>query len=157
MTNEVTLKGSANILFIHDGTAYLPIGCLTTNGTQEAVETSTGTVTKCNPNPEPVMGAYSYSKSFGGEAVENNSTLASMKKVKEIFRTKAAAKETIFWKEETTFSNDTKETEYGEGVLTEFSYDAPADGVITFSGSIQGKGDISVTDLVPVTTTTTTV
>lgn len=157
MANEVTLKGSANIPFIHDGLAYLPMGCLTTNGTQETVETNTGTVTKCNPNPAPVLGAYSYSKSMEGEAVENNITLASMKKLKEIFRTKAASKETVFWKEETTLANNTKETEYGEGFLTEFSYDAPADGIITWSATIQGVGDISVTDLVPVTTTTTTV
>lgn len=150
MANEVTIKGSANLLFIHDGTAYLPIGCLTTNGTQETVETNTGTVTKCDPNPAPVLGAYSYTKSFDAEAIEDNTTRASLQKVRSILRDKAASKAPVFWKEETTLSDGEKVTEYGKAYLTEFSTEAPADGMVTFSGTLSGIGNISETDLVTV-------
>lgn len=150
MANEVTIKGSANILYIHDGTAYLPIGCLTTNGTEESVETNTGTVTKCNPNPAPVLGAYTYTKSFDAEAIEDNDTRASLGKVKTLLRTHAANKTPAFWKEETTFSDATKETEFGKAFITGVSTDAPADGMITFSGTLNGIGEISATDLITV-------
>ena len=154
---DVTIKGSSVILFLHDGTAYLPIGCLTSNSTTESVETTAGTITKCNQNPEPILGAYSYTKSFEAEAVEDDGTKMSIEEARTLLRAKVASKEPIYWKEEITKANATKVTEYGKGYLTELGSEAPAEGMVTFSGTISGIGAISQTDLVPTTTTTTTV
>ena len=69
-------------------------------------------------------------------------------------RTKVASKESVFWKEVITYADaSTKET-FGEAFLTELSMDAPADGMVTFSGTLSGIGDISDTDLSTTTTTT---
>lgn len=146
------IRGAADVLFIHDGTAYLPFGCLTSNSTEETVDTTTGTVTKCDPNPAPDLGAYSYTKSFEAEAVSNTTTKASLEKVRTIMREKAASKQPVFWKEEITFqgTGSTKVTEYGKAFLTNLSIEAPADGMVTFSGELQGIGQISQTDLVTV-------
>ena len=63
---------------------------------------------------------------------------------------KAAAKEAVYWKEETTLEGGTKETEFGTAYLTELSTEAPAEGVMTFSGTLSGIGTITETDQKPV-------
>lgn len=151
---DIAIKGSNVILFIHDGSSYLPIGCLTSNSTSESVETNTGTVTKCDLNPAPVLGAYSYTKNFEAEAIEDVNTKLSVEAAQDLMRTKVAAKESVFWKEVITYADASTNETFGEAFLTELSMDAPADGMVTFSGTLSGIGNISDTDLSTTTTTT---
>ena len=144
---DINLMGKNSILFIHDGTAYLPIVCLTGNSTNEEVAVNDGTITKCNQDPTPILGAYTYTKDFEGVAIEDQATKFSLVSVRKFLREKAVAKKPVFWKEEITLANDTKVTEYGKAYLTNISYDAPAEGEMTFSGTLNGIGSISTTDL----------
>ena len=144
---DINLMGKNSILFIHDDTAYLPIVCLTRNSTNEEVAVNNGTVTKCNQDPTPILGAYTYTKDFEGVAIEDQATKFSLESVRKFLREKAVAKEPVFWKEEITLANGNKVTEYGKAYLTNISYDAPAEGEMTFSGTLNGIGSISTTDL----------
>ena len=144
---DINLMGKNSILFIHDDTAYLPIVCLTGNSTNEEVAVNDGTVTKCNQDPTPILGVYTYTKDFEGIAIEDQATKLSLESIRQFLREKAVAKEPVFWKEEITLANATKVTEYGKAYLTNISYDAPADGEMTFKGTLNGIGYISTTDL----------
>lgn len=145
---DINLMGVNSMLFIHDGTAYLPIVCLTGNSTNEEVAVNDGTVTKCNPNPTPILGAYTYTKEFEGVAIEDQSGKFSLEAIRDFLRSKAVAKLPVFWKEEITLANSTKVTEYGKAFLTNVSYEAPAEGEMTFSGTLNGIDSISSTNLV---------
>ena len=145
---DINLMGVNSMLFIHDGTAYLPIVCLTGNTTNEEVSVNDGTVTKCNPNPTPILGAYTYTKEFEGVAIEDQSGKFSLEAIRDFLRSKAVAKQPVFWKEEITLANATKVIEYGKAYLTNVSYEAPAEGEMTFSGTLNGIDSISTTDLV---------
>lgn len=149
---DKTLKGINEILFLHDGTAYLPIGCLTSNSVSKTVETQDGTITKCDSSPEPTYGRKSYEVSFDAVAVENNSTKASYTKASQIMDSAFDNKTSTYWKIVST--GDTVVTQYGKGILTTLEKEAPAEGEVTFSGTIVGIGNISSTDLATTTTTT---
>lgn len=140
------IKGSAVVLSLYNTTAkaYQPIGCLITHPTNERREIKDGRITKCNPNPTKIRGGYSYQKTFDGVAESTSEmSLAALKKT---IRDDNAGN--VFWKEETTMPDNTKVVEYGTGVLTELSYEPPADDLLSFSGTIEGVGKISNTDLV---------
>lgn len=147
---DINLMGANSILFIHDGTAYLPIVCLTGNSTNEEVAVNDGTVTKCNPNPTPLLGAYTYTKDFEGEAIEDQAGKFSYDVIRKFLRSKAVAKAPVYWKEEITKADASKIIEYGKAFLTNISSDAPAEGVMTFSGTLNGIDTISETDLFPI-------
>ena len=76
----VDLLGKNEILEIHDGTAYLPIGCLTTQSLSESREITDGTKTKCNLNPQGVPQSPTYELSF--EAVANDDKITKMTHIK---------------------------------------------------------------------------
>ncbi|WP_126654123.1 phage tail tube protein [Chryseobacterium aureum] len=157
MAGEKTLKGKLEILFIYgpiknaEGTTvaanYFPVGCLTTNEINKTVETKEGTITKCDLSPEPTYGRKSYQATFEAVAIENDGLKTSYDSISEVMDEAHANEKPIYWKIETTLSDGTKKTEYGKGILTELSRTAPVDGEITFSGTIQGIGEISNTDL----------
>ena len=142
----MAVKGENSILYVHDGTAYLPVSCVTTSQFQTSLEQVDGTVTKCDLNPEPTAGAFSYSWSFDGE-LSNDATKASY----DFLLEKQQAKETIYWKEVETTETATTKTQFGKGMLTSLSKSANANEMITFSGQIDGS-KLSATDLVPVVT-----
>lgn len=147
---DINLMGVNSLLFIHDGTAYLPIVCLTGNSTNEEVAVNDGTVTKCNPNPTPILGAYTYTKDFEGVAIEDQTGKFTFDVIRKFLRTKASSKQPVLWKEEITKADATKLTEYGKAYLTNISSDAPAEGEMTFSGTLNGIDAISETDLFPI-------
>ena len=138
----MAVKGENSILYVHDGTTYLPIACVTTSQFQTSLEQVDGTVTKCDLNPEPTAGQFTYSWSFDGE-LSNDATKASY----DFLLEKQQAKETIFWKEVETTETATSKTQYGKGMLTSLSKSANANEMITFSGQIDGS-KLSATDLV---------
>ena len=142
----MAVKGENSILYVWDGTAYLPIACVTTSQFQTSLEQVDGTVTKCDLNPESRAGKFTYSWSFDGE-LSNDATKASY----DFLLKKQQAKEAIFWKEIETTETSTSKTQFGKGMLTSLSKSANANEMITFSGQIDGT-KISATDLVtPVT------
>ena len=138
----MAVKGENSILYVWDGTAYLPIACVTTSQFQTSLEQVDGTVTKCNLNPEPTAGKFTYSWSFDGE-LSNDLSKASY----DFLLTKQQAKEIIFWKEVEITETGTNKTLFGRGILTSLSKSANANEMITFSGQIDGS-ILSSTDLV---------
>ena len=143
------LLGKDEILFIHDGTAYLPIGCLTTSGISESREITEGTKTKCNTNPQGVPQDATYEGRF--EAVANDDELTKMTHKK--MRAEMKKDDPSYWKIE----RGGTPIEFGRAYLTALERSAPVDNVITWSGTLLGVGEISETDLITTTTTTTTV
>lgn len=146
------LLGKNQILFIFDsesgGTgAYLPVGCLTTNALNKTNEYKDGTMTKCDLSPDPIPGKSSYEITFDGVAIESDATKVTYNRVSEIMDESHANNTPIFWKIETTLSNNTKETEFGKARLSSLNREAPVDGEVTFSGTLVGIGKISATDL----------
>ena len=142
----MAVKGENSILYVWDGTAYLPIACVTTSQFQTSLEQIDGTVTKCDLNPESRAGKFTYSWSFDGE-LSNDATKASY----DFLLKKQQVKEVIYWKEIETTETSTSKTQFGKGMLTSLSKSANANEMITFSGQIDGT-KISATDLVtPVT------
>lgn len=157
MAGEQSLLGKNEILFIYgpiknaEGTVvaanYFPVGCLTTNDLSETVELSDGTKTKCNLSPDKTYNGYSYQITFEAVAIEADGLKASYDAVSAIMMDAYKTKKHIYWKIETTLADDTKETKFGKGFLSDLSRTAPVEGEITFSGTIQGSGEISNTDL----------
>lgn len=157
MAGETKLLGSNEILFLYGpiknagGTTvsanYFPIGCLTTNELSETVAMNDGTKTKCDLSPDKTYNGYSYQITFDAVAIEADGLKTSHDTVSEIMIDAYTNKKHIFWKIETTHADDTKTTKFGKGFLSDLSRTAPAEGEITFSGTIQGSGLISNTDL----------
>ncbi|SHH68799.1 phage major tail protein, TP901-1 family [Chryseobacterium oranimense] len=157
MAGEKSLLGANEILFIYGpikdaaGTTvaanYFPVGCLTTNELTKTVEMQDGTITKCNASPDPTYGRKSYQITFEAVAIEADGMKASYDAVSDAMDDAHENKKPIFWKIETTQSDGTKETKFGKGFLSDLSRTAPVEGEITFSGTIQGSGEISNTDL----------
>lgn len=144
MAKEILL-GKNSLLFVNTGTAYLPIGCLTSNGISKSMDMTDGTLTKCDPDPEPIPGKKSYEVSFDAVAVVNEVALASLDAVDAIFE----EGKLMYWKNEITLGDSRKKTTYGKGYLTSFDREDPVDGEITFSGTIVGSGSTSAEDLKP--------
>lgn len=147
---ENYLLGKNQILYFYIDNAYFPLACLTSNDFTKTLDLTDGTVTKCNDNPEPIPGRVSYAGSFEGIAIEDDTVRASIEALHDIID----AKEKVYWKLETTKSNSTSWTRYGQAYLNELTETAPAEGELTFNGSLTGVGTFSDTDLVPTTTTT---
>lgn len=137
MAND--LLGKDEVLEIHDGTAYLPIGCLTTNGLTESREIKDGTKTKCNTNPSGLPQDPTYELSF--DAVANDDEVTKMTHTK--LRAEMANDEPTFWR----ITRGGVGIEFGKAYLTSLERSAPVDDVVTFSGSFVGVEAISPTDL----------
>ena len=142
----VDLLGKDEILEIHDGTAYLPIGCLTTNSVSLSREVTEGTKTKCNLNPVGLPQVPTYEVSF--EAVANNDAMTKI--TYEKLKVEMSQDRPTFWQ----IKRNGVGFEFGKAYLTSLERSAPVDNVVTFSGTLQGVGEISDTDLVTTTTTT---
>ena len=141
----VDLLGKDEILEIHDGTAYLPIGCLTTNSVSLTREVTEGTKTKCNLNPEGRPQVMTYEVSF--EAVANDDAMTKI--TYEKLKVEMSKDKPTFWQ----IKRNGVGFEFGKAYLTSLERSAPVDNVVTFSGTLQGVGEISDTDLITTTTT----
>lgn len=146
------LLGKNRILFFYDelsgGTgAYLPVGCLTSNGINRAADYTDGTKTKCKTDPEPIPNGLSYEIPFEAVAIEEDATKVTLERIESIMVESYEQNKPIFWKEVTKYSNDTEKTRFGKARLTELSDTAPVEGEVTFSGTLKGIGKISATDL----------
>ena len=136
-----SLLGKDEILHIYVGNAYMPIGCLTTNGLSFSREVTEGTKTKCNLNPAGIPQKPTYELSFEAIADDDETTKASYDKLKaEIYKD-----ELTYWK----ITRSNVAIEFGKGYLTSLEKSAPVDGEVTFSGSFTGVGRVVTTDQVP--------
>jgi predicted secreted protein len=139
------IKGEGLILYIHDGSLYRPVSCLTSNSlnTELAVIESQ---TKCSPGlVEKQAGAFSYTIDADAQLIDTTSvggddTKASHDYLLEVQQ----AKENVNWKMD---SGTTGLTYYGNGLITSLGLEAPAgDDFASFSLTIDGSGAITTTD-----------
>lgn len=140
------IKGDVLILSIHDGSAYRPIACLTSNSLSESMGVIE-TITKCDPGvTQKAAGTYSYDISAEGEYIDTTSVGAEITKAShDYMHSIFAAGAEINWKMATGIA-DTSDY-FGAGYLTELSADAPTgDEFATFSMTLSGNGSIVTTD-----------
>ncbi len=157
MADETKRLGRNTILFVYtpiknaSGTVvaedYYPVGCLTTNDLSKTNNTNDGTITKCNPNPAPTYTNQTYQLTWEAVSIEDDGERATSIDLSKLQDESISTNTPIFWKMETTNSDDTVDTKFGKALFTEFSESFPADGEATYSGTFQGVGAISATDL----------
>ncbi|WP_407535416.1 phage tail tube protein [Elizabethkingia miricola] len=145
--------GKDIILYVHDGTAYRPVACLTSNGLNVTQEMRDLPVTKCSPDKKKAKGALSYEIPFEGQFIDTTSVGGSTAKASYDFLLKhiKEAKDTealTFWKQTTSNGATVVDTSYGKGSITSLQLTAPAEGEATFQGTLQGEGWVSKTDLI---------
>lgn len=145
------VQGRGIYLSIHDGTAYRPVACLTSNGLSESQEVKESETNKCEDTTTFSYGKYSYELSAEGQFLDPSDTGATGKAsydwLTEQMKTKRLAGENIIWRETTKADPTATATyRYGKGIITSLELTAPADGDATFSMSIQGVGEITKTD-----------
>lgn len=140
------IKGEGLILYIHDGTIYRPIACLTSNSlaqTRNVIEAQT----KCSPGVvEKSSGSMSYSLSCEGNYIDTTSVGAEVTKASHDYLKGLIDSGVEFdWKMDTGLADN--DAYYGQSVLTDLSLTAPAgDEFSTFSGTLDGSGAIVTAD-----------
>lgn len=140
------IKGDVLILSVHDGTAYRPIACLTSNTlsqTRGVIETQT----KCLPGiVERAAGTLSYEISCEGNYIDTTSVGGETTKAShDYLKGLIEAGNLVTWKM-TTGLADTA-AYYGEAIIVDLSADAPTgDEFATFSCTLSGSGSIVSVD-----------
>lgn len=139
------IKGEGLILYIHDGSLYRPVSCLTSNSldTELAVIESQ---TKCAPGVvEKQAGAFSYTLTADAELIDTTSVGGDDTKASHDYLLQVQqSKQKVNWKMD---SGSTDLTYYGVGLITSLGLEAPAgDQFATFSLTIDGSGYISTSD-----------
>lgn len=139
------IKGEGLILYIHDGSLYRPIACLTSN----SLNTELGIIesqTKCAPGViEKQAGVFSYKLEADAILIDTTSvggdeTKASHDYILEVQQSKVI----VNWKMN---SGSASLSYYGEGLITSLGMEAPTgDEFATFSLTIDGSGAIVTTD-----------
>ena len=139
------IKGELGILYIHDGTIYRPVACLTSNSLSSAVSVIESQ-TKCYPGVvKKQAGSFSYSIDAEGEYIDTTSVGGETTKAShDYLLTVQQAAVAVTWKLDTGV---TGAVYYGSAILTDLSLEQGAgDELSTFSVTLDGDGDISTTD-----------
>ena len=139
------IKGEVGILYVHDGAAYRPVACLTSNSLSTAVSVIESN-TKCNPGvTKKQAGMFSYTLEAEGEYIDTTSvggddTKASHDYLFELQLEKAL----ITWK---LVTGVTGATYYGSALISDLSLDmGSGDDLATFSVTLDGDGEVVTTD-----------
>jgi hypothetical protein len=135
------IKGELGILYIHDGTIYRPIACLTSNGIDSTVSVITSN-TKCNPGLTIKQGGtFDYSLSAEGEYIDTTGVGGEITKAShDYLLTKQKTKLAQTWKYDTGV---TGAVYYGTAIITELSLTQGAgEEISTFSLTMEGSGEI---------------
>lgn len=139
------IKGEAGLLYIHDGTIYRPLACLTSNSFSPSVSVIESN-TKCNPGVTiKQAGIFSYTLAGEGEYIDTTSvggetTMASHDYLFAIM----AAKEAVNWK---LVTGVTDVIYYGSAIITDLPLDQGAgDELSTFSITLEGSGAVETED-----------
>ena len=139
------IKGEVGILYVHDGTIYRPVACLTSNSLSSAVSIIESQ-TKCFPGVvKKQAGVFSYTIDAEGEYIDTTSIGGETTKASHDYLfTKMVSKLPITWKLDTGV---TGAVYYGTGIIVDLPLDQGAgDELSTFSLSIQGSGAIATVD-----------
>lgn len=139
------IKGESGILYIHDGTLYRPIACLTSNSLNSALSIIESQ-TKCNPGVViKQAGIFSYTLDAEGEYIDTTSVGGDDTKAShDYLLTQQMAKTTQTWKLDTGV---TGAIYYGTAILSELGLDQGAgDEISTFSATLEGSGAIVLVD-----------
>jgi len=139
------IKGDANILYIHDGTIYRPVACLTSNSlatAQEVLETAT----KCDAGViVKTAGVFSYSISADGLYIDTGASGDVTKASHDWLLIKQMAKATVTWKLDTGLADTANY--FGTAIITSLNLDSPTNQEnATFSATLDGSGTIATTD-----------
>jgi hypothetical protein len=135
------IKGELGILYIHDGTIYRPIACLTSNGIDSTVSVITSN-TKCNPGLTIKQGGtFDYSLSAECEYIDTTGVGGEITKAShDYLLTKQKTKLAQTWKYDTGV---TGAIYYGTAIITELSLTQGAgEAISTFSLTMEGSGEI---------------
>jgi hypothetical protein len=138
------IKGEDLVLYVHDGTVYRPIACLTSNSlseTQNIIESQT----KCDPGLViKDAGTKSYEISAEGQYIDTTSATAEITKAShDYLHTIMGTSKT--WKMDTGLTDTV--AYYGTAIIGDLSLDAGAgDELSTFSCTLAGSGAIVTVD-----------
>jgi Phage tail tube protein len=143
------IKGEGLILYIHDGTLYRPVACLTSN----SLDTELGIIesqTKCAPGViEKQAGVFSYTISADAVALDTTSVGGDTTKASHDYLLDVQqAKSTVNWKMDSgSGTGGTALIYYGTGIITSLGLEAPTgDEFATFTLQIDGSGAIVKVD-----------
>ena len=129
------IDGTYSILFIDYGFGFDPVGCLTSNGFSEEIETLDSTTIDNKGWKTQVLTNQSYNIDFSGVVVNSltgvNNNKVSYDRLKIIKRDR----QLINWKIEDKYS-----TESGQGQIISLSTEANIDEFVQFSASLTGYG-----------------
>ena len=138
------IKGEGLILYVHDGSIYRPIACLTSNSlsqTQNIIESQT----KCDPGVViKDAGTMSYEISAEGQYIDTTSAAAEITKASHDYLFTIMGTEKT-WKMDTGLADTV--AYYGTAIIGDLSLDAAAgDELATFSATLAGSGTIVTVD-----------
>jgi len=139
------IKGELGILYIHDGTLYRPIACLTSNSLNTAVSIIESQ-TKCNPGVTVKQaGVQSYTIDAEGEYIDTTSVGGEVTKASHDYLfTKQQLLTEVTWKLDTGV---TGAIYYGTAIISDLTLDQGAgDEISTFSMTLEGSGAIVTVD-----------
>jgi len=139
------IKGELGILYIHDGTLYRPIACLTSNSLNTAVSIIESQ-TKCYPGEViKQAGTLSYALDAEGEYIDTTSIGGDDTKAShDYLLTKQQLLTPVTWKLDTGV---TGAIYYGTAILSDLTLDQGAgDEISTFSTTLEGSGAIVTVD-----------
>lgn len=131
------MRGTDNILYITIGGVDIPVGCTTSDGISESTDALETTTRDNNgwSTSRPTIQRYSIPISgiVQLDDVDSGNNLFSYRKLRELKRSR-----TIFdWKQKTL---NGWYVDSGKGWISDISFEAPAEGEITFSANIVGFG-----------------
>lgn len=139
------VKGESGILYIHDGTMYRPIACLTSNGLDTKVSVITSN-TKCNPGLTIKQGGlFDYTLNAEGEYIDTTSVGGDTTKAShDYLLTKQQTKNLQNWKYDTGASGSIY---FGTALITDLSLKQGAgENISTFTLTMEGSGNVSEVD-----------
>ena len=139
------IKGELGILYIHDGTLYRPIACLTSNSLNTAVSIIESQ-TKCDPGVViKQAGTLSYTLDAEGEYIDTTSIGGDDTKASHDYLLSVQMDLTpVTWKLDTGVVGAIY---YGNAILSDLTLDQGAgDEISTFSVTLEGSGAIVLVD-----------
>jgi len=139
------IKGELGILYVHDGTIYRPIACLTSNSFSPSVSVIESN-TKCDPGVTiKQAGIFTYTLDAEGEYIDTTSVGGEVTKASHDYLfTKMVAKLPVTWK---LVTGVTGVTYYGTAIITDLPLDQGAgDELSTFSITLEGSGSVATVD-----------
>jgi len=139
------IKGELGILYVHDGTLYRPIACLTSNSLNTAVSIIESQ-TKCDPGVViKQAGTLSYTLDAEGEYIDTTSIGGDDTKASHDYLLSVQMDLTsVTWKLDTGVVGAIY---YGNAILSDLTLDQGAgDEISTFSVTLEGSGAIVLVD-----------